>query len=127
MNTILDASAVLAYLQDEPGSAVVRTALDDGALMSTVNWAEVTQKARTAGVEIAGLANDMVALGLGLEPFTADQAEIAGNLWARTKGLGLSLADRSCLALGLDKGLTVYTADRVWTELDLEIPVTLIR
>ncbi len=127
MNTILDASAVLAYLQDEPGSAVVRTALDDGALMSTVNWAEVTQKARAAGVETAGLANDMVALGLGLEPFTADQAEIAGNLWARTKGLGLSLADRSCLALGLDKGLTVYTADRVWTELDLEIPVTLIR
>ncbi|MBT6276062.1 MAG: type II toxin-antitoxin system VapC family toxin [Chromatiales bacterium] len=127
MNAVLDASALLAYIQHEPGSAIVSTALNDGALISTVNWAEVIQKAHAARVEIAGLASDLVALGLGLEPFTADQAEIAGGLWARTKGRGLSLADRSCLAVGLDKGLPVYTADRVWVELDLGIPITSIR
>ena len=127
MTSVLDASALLAYLQDERGSETVRGAFDDGAVMSTVNWAEVIQKVRAAEVDLAGLGSDLAALGLGLEPFTANQAEVAGSLWARTKGFGLSLGDRSCLALGLDKGVRVYTADRVWTQLDLGIAIESIR
>lgn len=127
MTSVLDASAVLAYLQDEPGSDAVKTALDDGALISTVNWAEVIQKAHAADVDIAGLGNDLISLGLGLEPFTTTQAEIAGGLWTRTKRLGLSLGDRACLALGLEKGGAIYTADRTWTQLDIGIAIESIR
>lgn len=127
MTSVLDASALLAYLQNESGCDTIKVALDAGALISTVNWAEVIQKTHAAAVDVAGLGSDLAALGLQFEAFTTNQAEIAGGLWTRTKDLGLSLGDRSCLALGLEKGVTVYTADRAWTQLDLGVAIESIR
>lgn len=126
MSAVLDASALLAYLQDEPGSNTVRSILDD-AVMSTVNWSEVIHKVDAAGVQIAGLRRDIEVLGLAIAPFTAYQAEIAGTLSRQTRKLGLSLADRACLALGLDRGEPVYTTDRVWKRLDLGIAIHTLR
>jgi PIN domain nuclease of toxin-antitoxin system len=60
-------------------------------------------------------------------PFTTEQAEIAGNLIAQTRSLGLSLGDRACLALALEQNAPVYTADRAWKNLKLAIPVHVIR
>ena len=126
MSVVLDASALLAYLQDEPGGERVREVLAH-SVMSTVNWAEVIGKARDDGVDTRGLREDLASLGLALEPFSADQAEIAGRLRERTRQLGLSLGDRACLALGSDRGETIYTADRAWLQLELGVDVETIR
>ena len=126
MSVVLDASALLAYLQDEPGGERVRAVLAH-AVMSTVNWAEVIGKARDEEVDTRGLQEDLVSLGLALEPFSAAQAEIAGQLKERTKQLGLSLGDRACLALGSERGETIYTADRAWRNLHLDVDVETIR
>lgn len=126
MSVVLDASALLAYLQDEPGGGRVREVLAH-SVMSTVNWTEVIGKARDEGVDTRGLREDLASLGLALEPFSADQSEIAGRLKERTREHGLSLGDRACLALGSDRGETVYTADRAWLRLALGVDVEAIR
>ena len=126
MSGVLDASALLAYLQDEPGGERVRAVIAN-AVMSTVNWAEVIGKARDEGVDTRGLQDDLASLGLAFEPFSVAQAEIAGQLKGRTRHLGLSLADRACLALGIDRDETVYTADRAWLGPDLGVDVEAIR
>ena len=126
MSVVLDASALLAYLQDEPGGERVRDVLAD-SVMSSVNWAEVIGKARDERVDTQGLREDLASLGLALEPFSAEQGEIAGRLKERTRRLGLSLGDRACLALGSDRGETVYTADRAWLQLELGVDVEAIR
>ena len=126
MSVVLDASALLAYLQDEPGGERVRVVIAH-SVMSTVNWAEVIGKARDDGVDTRGLREDLASLGFALEPFSADQADIAGRFREHTRRLGLSLGDRACLALGSDRDETVYTADRIWLDLDLGVRVEAIR
>ena len=44
-----------------------------------------------------------------------------------TRVQGLSLGDRSCLALGLRLGRPVLTADRGWLAVDVGVSVRLIR
>ena len=126
MTVVLDASALLAYLQREPGSDAIGKALP-GAQFSTVNWAEVVQKVPNQDMGGLGLRGALESLGLSFEPFSAVQAEIAGQLREATKALGLSLGDRACLALGMDRDALVYTADRAWTKLSLGVEVESIR
>lgn len=122
MSAVLDASALLAFLQREPGAGSVRAVLG-GALMSTVSWTEVVQKAADSEREAAELRAALESLGLALEPFSAAQAEIAGLLRHATRAIGLSLGDRACLALAIERGETILTADRVWERLRPEIGV----
>ena len=126
MSVVLDASALLAYLQDEPGGERVRAVLPQ-AVMSTVNWTEVIGKAREEGVDTRGLREDLAALGLAFDPFSVAQAEIAGQIKERTRRFGLALGDRACLALGSDRGEPVYTADRAWLRLKVDVDVEAIR
>lgn len=126
MTTVLDASALLAYLQDEPGGEVVADILPD-AVMSSVNWAEVIQKCVAAGVGIEGLGDDLKLLGLRIEPLTEKDAEVVGQLWQQTRNFGLSLGDRACLSLGLKLKAPVLTADQAWQQLNLGIAVQTIR
>lgn len=126
MSVVLDASALLAYLQAEPGSDEIEPVLD-GAAMCTVNWAEVIQKAKAAEVETATLRADLEALGLELAPFTSSQAEIAAELWQSTRDIGLSLGDRACLALGLDTDRPTFTTDRAWQQINVGVEIKLIR
>lgn len=126
MNCVLDASALLAFLKDEPGAETVDAALPH-AMISTVNWAEVVQKSLSQNIDTQGMGRDLEALGLSIQPFTAEQAEIAGTLWQETRGFGLSLGDRACLALGMHKSLPVLTTDRVWKELTLTLEIKLLR
>ncbi|MFO1430059.1 MAG: type II toxin-antitoxin system VapC family toxin [Candidatus Competibacteraceae bacterium] len=126
MSVVLDASALLAYLHDEPGNEAVEKVLA-GAMISTVNLAEVIQKAMARSVEVQGLRQDLEALGLDIIPFTATQAEGAARLWQRTRAFGLSLGDRACLSLGLELALPVLTADQEWRQLELGLEIQLIR
>jgi ribonuclease VapC len=116
MNVALDASALLAWLQDEPGAEQVDAVLNE-AVMSTVNWAEVYQKSLAHNVDTTNLREDLELLGMRIEPFTTQQAEIAAGLWQRTRSAGLSLGDRACLALASELKHPVLTTDKVWTEL----------
>ncbi len=117
---VLDASALLAYLHGEPGGGHVRPLLD-GAAISSVNWSEVVQKSLAHGVDVVGLREELESFGLHIVDFTATDAEDAANLWSHTRQLGLSLADRACLALGRRLGVTVATADHSWTALPGEV------
>ena len=126
MTVVLDASALLAYLQDEPGSQVVDRVLSE-SVISSVNWAEVVQKAIAVEVDVDGMLNELQALGLRVEPFTIEDGEVAGRLWKQTKQAGLSLGDRACLSLGMRLGVIVLTCDRAWTSIDLALDVQLIR
>ena len=126
MSVVLDSTALLAYLQQEPGGQPVRQILDQ-AVMSAVNWAEVVGKARTAQVDTTGLLSDLEALGLSVLPFSTAQAELAGSLVEVAKPLGLSLGDRACLAVAMDRREKVYTADQSWAALAAHVQVETIR
>jgi PIN domain nuclease of toxin-antitoxin system len=112
---VLDASALLAYLQHEQGHAVVEPLLERAAI-SAVNLSEVLQKALAAGVSTDGIEADLDVAGVHVYPFDAEDAAYAVELWAGTRKLGLSLGDRACLALAKRLQIPAYTADRVWAE-----------
>jgi len=110
--TVLDASALLAFLKDEPGADVVRKLLDEGASCASINWSEVVQKLRFAGADWTLAAALLDSWSLTVEPVTRGDAEWAAERWKRSENL--SLADRLCLALGARLDVEVYTADREW-------------
>lgn len=124
--TVLDASAVLAFLQNEPGAITVKAAID-GAVISTVNWSEVIKKLLACDVDVGNLAERMRSLGLGILPFELIDSELAGAIYMVTKELGLSLADRACLAVATKLDAPVYTTDRKWLETSLDLDIELIR
>ncbi len=112
MTVVLDASAVLAFLADEPGADVVEVALDDAAYCSTVNWSEVAQKVLAHGRNWDLAKALLSSYELGIADVTAADAEWAAQRWRR--GEGLSVADRLCLALGERLDAAVWTADTSW-------------
>ncbi len=123
---ILDASAVLAILHGEPGQARAGAFIRPGAI-STVNLCEVMTNLTDHGVSEADGRAALSALQLLAIPFDEVQAYSAARLRPITRRLGLSFADRACLALALERALPVVTADRAWANLDLPIEVVLIR
>jgi PIN domain nuclease of toxin-antitoxin system len=122
---VLDASALLAFLQDEPGGEAVEELLGTSAI-SSVNWSEVIQKALEKKTEVEGLREELESLGLEIVPFTAELAEKTAYLRAETRSLGLSLGDRSCLALADDLGRPAVTTDRIWGDLSLRVKVRVV-
>ncbi|MBT9097911.1 type II toxin-antitoxin system VapC family toxin [Methylovulum psychrotolerans] len=127
MNSILDASALLAWLQEEPGADITQSAILNKAAISTVNWAEVIEKAIAHGINIDNLDDELAELGLSFIDFDRRQAYIAGDLRQKTKTQGLSLGDRACLALAIHLNLPVLTADKIWQQLNIGVSVQLIR
>ena len=125
-STVVDASAVLALLNDEPGAAAVEARLA-GAMLSTVNLAEVVSVLADNGVPEADIRVAVGALGLISVVFDDETAVLAGALRPKTRALGLSLGDCACLALALQSSSSVLTADHAWGDLDLGIEVELIR
>lgn len=123
---VLDASALLALLHSEPGADEVQQLLPT-AVMCSVNWSEVLQKALDQKTEIEGLEGEVTALGLEILPFTAALAETTARLREPTRQAGLSLGDRACLALAAVLSLPAVTADRAWAEIGLAIEVRLVR
>lgn len=123
---VLDASAILALAEDEPGAAQVAACVE-GGIVSSVNWAEVLQKAVAADIDIVRLIREFGSLGLRIEPFTQEDAEISANVWLRNQNAGLSLADRACLALASRLGLPAVTADRAWATVEVGADVSVVR
>lgn len=119
MAPVLDASALLAHLRDEPGADVVAEAIASGAVISTVNLAEVFSRVADRGGDPAKLAAELTQSGLldgaiTVEPFTAADAIDVGRLRPLTRDAGLSLGDRACLALARRLDAPALTADTDW-------------
>jgi len=129
---VLDASALLAYLRDEPGIDVVRKALEKRTAISAVNWAEVLSKLTDLGYDpsVAGQQlRDQGVIGAALLicPFDEDQAREVAGLRNRTRPLGLSIGDRACLALAAHLKVPALTADQTWSKIKTPVAVRVIR
>lgn len=125
---VLDASALLALVQREPGADKVADTLPE-AVMSTANLAEVLSKAGDRGFEIDHQSALLASLGIRYEPVTTDDARAAAHLRQRDDNRPpvLSLGDRLCLALAARFGAPVLTADRAWTSVDHDVEIQLLR
>jgi PIN domain nuclease of toxin-antitoxin system len=124
---VLDASALMAVLNSEPGAEKLTPQILSTAVTSTVNLAEVHGKLiqrelspDDAWAAANGAIHETIA-------FTVEQAKTAGDLVVQTRALGLSLGARACLALGIALRAPVYTADRSWKNLRLGIRIHVIR
>lgn len=112
MMIVLDASAMLAFLQGEPGAEKVGAALEDGACCSVANWSETAQKIMQRGGSWPVAKAVLLSYELALEPVTAADAETAAGLWGPCPTL--SLGDRLCLALAGRLNAEALTTDRAW-------------
>ncbi len=119
MTTLLDASALLAVLNEEAGAERVEAVLDDVAI-SSVNAAEVAGKLFDVGWTKAEVAACFIELQLEVIAFELKAAVVVGELRSVTQQYGLSLADRACLATAIITKMPVFTADKVWGELKLK-------
>jgi PIN domain nuclease of toxin-antitoxin system len=123
---VLDASALMAVLREEPGAAAVEAVLDHAAI-SAVNLSEVQAKLVERGTAAELAWSSLVDLQLDVVDFDAAQAKVAGDLRRLTRPQGLSLGDRACLALAHALGLPAVTADRAWVGLEIGIEIRTVR
>lgn len=112
MTSVLDASAILAFLLGEDGADAVEDALANDPRCGAANWSEVAQRVQSAGRDWDLARAVLASYGVRVEPVGSDDAEWAARRWRR--GEGLSLADRLCLALGERLDAAVLTADKSW-------------
>ena len=124
---VLDASALLAVLNREPGAERLTPQLLSGATSSTVNLAEVQGKLVSRGIKPDEAWEAVLSPIREAAVFTGEQAKIAGSLIVQTSSLGLSLGDRACLALGIALKAPIYTADRSWKKLKVGVRIHLVR
>jgi ribonuclease VapC len=113
---VFDASALLAFLQNEQGASEVERALESGGHCGAANWSEVAQKVRAEGRDWELSRSLLLSYQLEIEPVTEADAEHAAGIWK--SGSGLSLADRLCLAAGHRLTARVWTADHQWGDED---------
>jgi PIN domain nuclease of toxin-antitoxin system len=123
---VVDASVVLAILKSERLAPAVWKAME-GAILSSVNLEEVLAKAFDYGMSESKVLGEILGMLSRIEPFTETHARRAAGLRRRTKEFGLSLGDRACLALALELGAEVYTADQAWAQVEVGCVVHLIR
>jgi PIN domain nuclease of toxin-antitoxin system len=123
---VLDASALLAFLKQEPGWEKVKALLPT-AMMSTLNLAEALSKLAQAGADVDALAQTLVQSKMTFVELSAAHALAAARLRPLTRSAGLSIGDRACLALGLDLGCSVLTTDTLWQRVSVGVTVEMLR
>ena len=122
----LDASALLALLNNEAGATLVAEALP-GAATSAVNLSEVVGKLAEAGMPESANRDALTELALDIVSFDLEDAYEAGMLRPSTKDVALSLGDRACVSLAMRLGVTALTVDRAWQDLWGDKVVRVIR
>lgn len=123
-NYVLDASAILALLNNEPGADTVQAVLNnETCIMSAVNWSEVAKKLTEGDLAVEPVAQTLRGLGLKFQDFDYNQAVAT----ARLQAPALSLGDRACLALAQLLGAVALSSDRIWQTYNLSISIQLIR
>lgn len=125
-SAVLDASAVLALLRDEPGAATIAE-LDATPTINAVNLLEVHTVLRRQGAAPDAVSAMIEALHLQVVPFVGGLVPYASALHVAGRKKGLSLADAVCLATAQVLKLPVYTADRAWQGVAAGVEVRLVR
>ena len=123
---VVDASAILALLNQETGSEEVSRFIGKAAI-STVNLSEVIAKLADAGIPQEDIRQIISNLNLEVIDFNEEQALKAGMLRPITKSIGLSFGDRACLALGIILNQPVLTTDRLWGSINVGVEVRVSR
>ena len=127
--SVVDTSAIMAYLNQEAGQDVVDEWLDRGVAVSALGIQETMSNLVRTNVERSAATEAITALGLTVHDLNESLAIEAGAMISVTRSKGLSHGDRACLALAKLLGVPAVTADRPWKELadDLGVEVVLIR
>ena len=123
---VLDASALLAFLFREKGHEQVAPHIDDCCL-STVNLSEVIGCFARDGHDPQHVLQKIMATHIEIVSFSANQAALTAALLPKTRALGLSWADRACLALALARQIPALTADLVWEQAEVGVEIIAIR
>ncbi len=126
-HAILDASALLALLKAEIGSEQVIQVITEGAAMSAVNFSEVIAKLNDGGMPEEAIHETLDLLELTIVDFDAESSYRTGLLRSQTKGAGLSLGDRACLALAQRLKLPAFTTDRAWKDILADVTIKVLR
>ncbi|WP_227788881.1 MULTISPECIES: type II toxin-antitoxin system VapC family toxin [unclassified Nodularia (in: cyanobacteria)] len=121
----MDASAVLALLNQETGSEEISQFIGNAAI-SAVHLSEVIAKLAEAGIPAEDIRQILGNLNLEVIPFNEEQALKAGMMRPATKSIGLSFGDRACLALGIFLNQPVLTTDRLWGSLSVGIEIRVV-
>jgi PIN domain nuclease of toxin-antitoxin system len=124
---VFDASAMLALLQHERGEETLTADIVARSVASTVNLAEVQSKLVKNGGDPEESWEDALSSVDSVETYTPEHARIAGDLITMTEKYGLSLGDRSCLALAIALNAPVYTTEQAWRNLKVGVPIHVIR
>jgi PIN domain nuclease of toxin-antitoxin system len=124
---VLDASVILAVIHGEPGNEKLNPELLANSVCSTVNLAEVQAKLVSHGWEPEEAWEDATSPIREAVAFSEEHAKISGTLITQTRQLGLSLGDRACIALGIALRAPVFTAEKAWKKLKLDLKIHLIR
>lgn len=122
---MLDASAVIAFLDEEPGHDLV-DAVAHQSLMSAVNFAEVVSKFVRGGMPAGAAGAAVTMTGIRIVGLDQDDALAIGAIHRATAGAGLSLGDRACLVLARRMGLAAMTADRAWERIAATVGVEVL-
>ncbi len=123
---MLDASALLALLNREPGYEEIAEIIPHAAI-SAVNLSEVVAKLADSGMPEGEIREALEGLALEVHGFERELAYETGLLRPATRSRGLSLGDRACITLGSRLELPVLTTDRAWEGLDARVEVRLVR
>jgi ribonuclease VapC len=122
---VIDSSALLALLKDEPGADAVESYLAAG-MVSAINYAETLSKAELLGLDSLLADRLLMASGLQIKSAGLAQARQVTALAYLARD-NISLADRFCLALALEYAVPVVTGDRAWALLALPVQIERFR
>jgi PIN domain nuclease of toxin-antitoxin system len=125
-DVVLDASAILAVLNREPGADVIFPLLAQ-ALISSVNYAEALAKLVDQGASDEQARKAVFDLGVDVVDFDRPLADRSGELRLLTRHRGLSLGDRACIALGEREGVPIVTTDRNWRDILPGLDIRVVR
>ena len=126
-NFVVDASILLAILNQESGAEEAEGLIEAGCFISAVNLVEVVTKLQDGGNSETDIENQLLGFDIETVGFSRSQAMDAGFLRNLTRFKGLSLGDRACLALAREMRLPAITADRQWQRIDVGVEIRFIR
>jgi len=118
-SVVMDASAVLALVRDEPGADKVTPHIGRAAI-SAVNLQEVIKELLLSDLDASTIREILDELRLDVRSHDVEAAYSAAGLHTQTKEFGRGLGDRSCLALAMQLGVPALTADREWQKVKVK-------
>ena len=129
---VLDTSALLALLFDEPGAEKIEDLFNQAAeadkplFIAAVNWAEVLYKMqhKKGALGLEGARQLERTMPLAVEPVDRESAEAAAELKAAR---GLALADAFAAALAKQKKAELVTGDMEFKSVEKEIKINWLK